>query len=107
MFARSPLAAWAHIVGDQLAMLLAHWGDLLGATSNVDTADLQSTLNDIRYDIGLISLLADLTRSVLGALKLLGISCRDRASLSIMTLYGGPINYLFLQILAFFGILFW
>lgn len=107
MFARSPLAAWALVAGGQLVMLFAYMGGYLGVASNVGTADLQSTLNGLQYGIGLISPLANLTRSLFVALNLFGISCGDRSNPGAMTLYGGPILYLVLQILACFGILLW
>ncbi|KAL8901107.1 MAG: hypothetical protein Q9207_005359 [Kuettlingeria erythrocarpa] len=107
MFAKSPLAAWSLCASAQVVFCLAYFGAHLGVQSNVRVADLIPTLDKIHFTLGLVSPVANVMRSLFVALNQFTLLCGDASNPGGISLYGGPILYLILQIFFFFGILLW
>ena len=105
LVARSGLAAWSLCSSGQAILALAYFGAYLGVQSNMEIAELQTTLNKVHFTIGLISPVANLVRTFFVSLNQFAILCGDRSNPAAIELYGGPILYLFLQIFILFGIL--
>ena len=103
--ARSGLAAWFLCSSGQATIALAYFAAYLAVQSNVEIAELESTLNKIHFTIGLISPVANLIRALFVSLNQFAILCGDISNPGAIELYGGPILYLFLQIFVLFGIL--
>ena len=107
LLSRSALAAWAFSSAVQAVFCLAYFGAYLGIQSNVATGELSNTLDKVQYTIGLISPVVNLLRACFVTLNQFALLCGDRSNPGSMELFGGPILYLVLQILGFFGILIW
>jgi ABC-type multidrug transport system ATPase subunit len=110
LFSTSQLAAFAITSGFQAAIFSVYFITFMVVSTYVDADRQISTLNTATYSISVLSPVASLLRSVFLTLNLFGISCRDHKlapNPSAIDIYGGPILYLCVQSLVFFGILWW
>ena len=107
MFTRSSLAAWAWCTASQIVLFLAYFAAYLATSSNVDLADFQPTINKIHFTVGLISPILNLLRSLFITLRLFALICGSENNPRAITIYGGPILYLVLQIVFLFCLLLW
>lgn len=74
------------------------------------TTQVNSLVNVMHFVIAALAPIGNVTRSMFTALNTFSILCRDKEVASYpgeITLYGGPILYLILQSLIYFGILIW
>ena len=105
MFARSQLAAWALCASGQAVMALGYLGAYIGVSASTGISDLNRTLLIVQNTMGIVSPVANLTRSLFVSLNQWLIVCGRGGSPSAWNLYGSPICFLFLQCIAFSAIL--
>ena len=105
MFARSQLAAWALCASGQAVMALGYLGAYIGVSASTGIADLNRTLLIVQNTMGIVSPVANLTRSLFVSLNQWLIVCNRGGSPGAWNLYGSPIFFLFLQCILFSAIL--
>jgi ABC-type multidrug transport system ATPase subunit len=91
-------------------MFLLYFVAYMSTLTYAPPTKVDSYVNIVHFTIALISPMANLTRAMFVSLKLFGLVCRDRSIASYpgeMTLYGGPILYLFVQSACLFAFLLW
>lgn len=106
----SQLAVFATGAVVQALAYLIFFVSNMGTFTYTDPSSLTSTLNIIFFSIGMVSPVFSLTRSLYLSVNMFGIACRDESLVSYpgtIDVYGGPILYLILQSLIFFGFLLW
>lgn len=110
LFARSQLAAFAIAAGYQATMFLLYFIAYLSVQTYAPVDKLDGYINVTHFTIGLITPSGNLIRALFASLNIFSIDCKDRSIASYpgeITLYGGPILYLFMQSVILFGVLLW
>jgi ABC-type multidrug transport system fused ATPase/permease subunit len=110
LLARSQLAAFAWCAGLTAVVFLCYLIAFLGVQTYVSSASVDYMIAASHFTISLLSPIGSLVRSLLVALNMFQILCQTDTIIlypgDIMA-YGGPILYLTLQSIVYFGILLW
>lgn len=110
LFSKSQLAAFAITAATQAAFFVVYFVIFMVVFTYTEGSRQTSTLNIAYFTLATASPVVSLARALYLTVNVFGISCRDKKYASYpgaIDLYGGPILYLVLQSLVFFGILFW
>ncbi|KAL9616741.1 MAG: hypothetical protein Q9160_008429 [Pyrenula sp. 1 TL-2023] len=110
LFAGSQLAAFAFAAAGQAVMFLLYFFAYIAILTYAPTDKVNSYVNIAHFAIATVSPIASLTRALFATLNVFSIICRDRQVASYggsMTIFGGPIVYLIVQIFFLFGLLLW
>lgn len=110
LFSTSQLAAFAFVAGGQAIFALIYFLIYMVLITFAAAEQLQYNLNVLQYTLGLVSPSGNVLRAFLLTLNQSQLLCRGQAFVTYpgdITVYGGPILYLILQILVFYGILVW
>ncbi|KZF20389.1 P-loop containing nucleoside triphosphate hydrolase protein [Xylona heveae TC161] len=108
LFAPSQLAAFAFSAGGQAVMFLIYFIGYMCSLTYAPVQIVSQTVNIVHFTIAAITPSGNLMRSLLLALNLFSILCRNQEIVSYpagITVYGGPILYLIIQGVVLFAIL--
>ncbi|KAF7302856.1 hypothetical protein MKEN_01247800 [Mycena kentingensis (nom. inval.)] len=110
---KSPLAALATVAGSQFVIFLLYLASYLLILTYAKPSEADSVTNTVHYTLSLISPVVSMTRAALVSVNLFSLLCVGQDAnitssyMGHAGLYGGPILYLILFCIIFFGILVW
>ncbi|KAH8728745.1 putative ABC transporter [Phaeosphaeriaceae sp. PMI808] len=110
LFAKSQLSAFAISAGSQAFLLLMYFTGIMNMQSNLPAHQVEGAIKIFNFTFTLISPSGNLVRALIISMNLFSSLCRGTPPIQAsypgeITLYGGPILYLFGQALVLFLIL--